>query len=550
MNTRKRMLALLLGAALLVSCLTGCGKKEEPVSDVETDGVPTISIGVKQSANVEDYDTNEFTLWLEEQLGINLEFVYFSSNGSEATQQLSLMMSGGETLPDILWYFNLGDTAVLEYGEDGYLVDLAPYFGQYSQHFDEAISKISVEDDKEKVLQLGTDPDSGAMYGFPCYQHSSGPDNATNHILINTKWLEAVGEDMPSTPEELHTVLKKFAAMDPNGNGMADEMPMVGSTKIARGDTLEWVINAYIHCNDQYFWNAENGKISVPYTTDEYREALIFLNQLYKEDLISPTVFSISKNDEMKEILTPSTGPAIAGITAGHISLIHNADNETLFEYAYAPALDAGTGKGGYRLQSGSTFRYSSYITTDCEDPVTAFKLLDFLCSEEAFLFMRYGVEGRDWEYAEEGMLDMFGNQATINLIDSAIFSSQNNVCWHALDSTVADYSSYTMYSPDLNSGSFTDRFNAWKDDFTAALFQDEIKDELVFDIVYPGSYSEELADLSSPIVSYIAEARAIFVSGTMDPSNDQHWNEYLNNLETLGLSRYIEITQECYDNM
>ena len=74
----KKIIALLLVLVTLFT-LVSCGKKEQTPSEAETDGVPTISIGVKQSANVEDYDTNEFTLWLEEQLGINLEFVYFSS---------------------------------------------------------------------------------------------------------------------------------------------------------------------------------------------------------------------------------------------------------------------------------------------------------------------------------------------------------------------------------------------------------------------------------------------------------------------------------------
>ena len=44
---------------------------------------------------------------------------------------------------------------------------------------------------------------------------------------INTKWLEAVGMEMPTTVDELHDVLVAFKDKDPNGNGQADEIPHV-----------------------------------------------------------------------------------------------------------------------------------------------------------------------------------------------------------------------------------------------------------------------------------------------------------------------------------
>ncbi|MBR3641805.1 MAG: extracellular solute-binding protein [Oscillibacter sp.] len=547
----KKYLAFLLAIVTLAACMTGCGKKE-PAPKGNDGEVPTITIGIKQNPNTEDYETNAFTKFIEENVGVNLDFVYFSNNASEATQQLSLMMAGGEKLPDILWFFTLSKPAMMEYGTDGYFIDLAPYFGtEHSKHFDEAVSQISIEADKAKILKMGTDPETGALYGFPCYQHSSGADNATNHISINKAWLEAVGAEIPTTPDELYDVLKKFATMDPNGNGKKDELPMVGSTKVSRADTLEWITNAYIYNNKQHFFDIDNGKLTVPYVQPEYREALIFMNKLYKEGLISPQVFTIASTDEMKEVMTPTDGPAIAGITGGHILLCYNDNNDTVFEYEYLPALDAGTGKGGYRQQADAVYRYSTFITSDCENPDLAFDVLDFMCSREALLFMRYGVEGTDWDYAEEGMLDNFGKQAVVQVYDNTVFSSQNNQCWHNLDSTIVDYSVVGMYSPkDSTDESFNSRVTRWKDDWILDMLQDGIKDELVFSVVYPGSKTEEISDLATPISSYVMEARALFVTGTKDPNSDKDWNDYLKDLEALGLTRYRDLVQECYDMM
>ena len=119
---KKRIAALLLVVCTLLGCLSGCGKKDEPSKELEPGEIPTITVGLKQNANVSDYETNEFTLWIEEQLGVNLEFMLLSSNNSEAVQQISLMMAGGEKLPDIIWGLTLSKTAIMEYGEDGYLV--------------------------------------------------------------------------------------------------------------------------------------------------------------------------------------------------------------------------------------------------------------------------------------------------------------------------------------------------------------------------------------------------------------------------------------------
>jgi hypothetical protein len=64
-----------------------------------------------QHANTEDYATNDYTLWVEEQTGVNLEFVYFSADNAEAMTQLNLMVAGNEELPDVLWYFTGMDMA-------------------------------------------------------------------------------------------------------------------------------------------------------------------------------------------------------------------------------------------------------------------------------------------------------------------------------------------------------------------------------------------------------------------------------------------------------
>ena len=71
---------------------------------------------------------------------------------------------------------------------------------------------------------------------FSGFSGSSGSTGILSliHILykiwINQTWLDNLGLDVPTTTEELYTVLKAFKENDPNGNGIQDEYPLVGGT--------------------------------------------------------------------------------------------------------------------------------------------------------------------------------------------------------------------------------------------------------------------------------------------------------------------------------
>ena len=57
---------------------------------------------------------------------------------------------------------------------------------------------------------------------------------------------------------------------------------------------VEFLVNAFVYCNDTNVFNVTDGKVWVPYTTDECRQALIYLNKLYSEGLLSPLFYTIS----------------------------------------------------------------------------------------------------------------------------------------------------------------------------------------------------------------------------------------------------------------
>ena len=149
-----KILALLLCLVLTLGCLTACGGSEETdesLAEIEIPTAPTnqvseddwlpfvgddeevsLTIGLVGKANVPNYETNAYTLMLEELSGIDIKFQYFTGSSVDAMTQFSLMAAAEEPLPDMLWGLGSVSTqTVFEFGQDGYLVDMKPYFDHF-----------------------------------------------------------------------------------------------------------------------------------------------------------------------------------------------------------------------------------------------------------------------------------------------------------------------------------------------------------------------------------------------------------------------------------
>lgn len=572
-KTMKKALAAILCILMLLGALSGCGGNEKPGDTPDTtpenpaaapqapdssgtsdeDWLPlvkdgekaTLTIGLQQVATVENYETNAFTKYLEEQSGIDLEFVYFSSDIDEAMTQLSLMVSGNEKLPDILWSFqNIDKAAVFEYGEEGYFIDLTSYFTDYGHFFWEAYNRLS-QQDQDNIFALGTDPSTGGFYGFPHYG-SRDMDSFLTLTSINQTWLDKLGLTAPTTTDELYDVLKAFATQDPNGNGTADEIPLVGRAKSWRGDATDYIVNAFVYCDPEYLFNVDDsGQLWAPFDTDEYREAMKYINKLCSEGLLSTLNFTATAHSELIPVVTPANGTALTGIFAGHPLLICENGNEVLYEYTALPPLKDATGKGGYQVAKAPWLVYSSFITCDCENPELAFKFLDLFCADESVRRMRWGEEGVDWERSEGE--NQFGTISQVKVINNAAFSS-GNTTWQMNGSAITIPENY---SPIANyDETWAGREFSLEVALMNACLSAPQPDEVVYELVYTQEENEVVSEFKQLLQDYLLESRAQFATGVLDPNSDADWQTYLNNLESLGLPRILEVSQAAYTRM
>lgn len=542
----KKWIALLLCLATLVTLLAGCGKKEETVSDqpgaatsgdAAADGV-TITIGLPRSALVTDYDNNAFTNWLEEQTGCNIQFQYFQASTSDAKTQLSTMMVSGEKLPDILYNFQLSDDLIKEYGDDGYFLDLRDYYADregVSRVFWERLQEIPEEEQVTNVRRM-TDVENGAMYSLPCIQ-TSDIDTMDYQMWINQTWLDELGLQAPTNPDELYEVLKAFKQRDP------DCVPLAGIENSMGGDVINWIVNMFTYCDDTRRWNVdETGKLYMPYTTDDYRQALIYMHKLVQEGLMTPLCWTI-KIQEMQALTSPADNDPMVGIFAGHLTLHVTPGSEVLYNYKPLDLF-------GNAVINENINRRSTFITTDCENPDAAFALAMALYSKEAGWRLRYGEQGVNWDYADAGTESYLGKPAEIKILDDP-FAKLNSCLW-------GDMAASLLTDAEGESAEKVESTDAWADykntivaeqvaNYHAAAEANNPK-TLCPPLIQTTQEKDEILQIKSDVLTIINKCRAQFANGELDPNDDAAWNDYLAQLDTLGLAQYQAQSQAIYD--
>ena len=78
---------------------------------------------------------------------------------------------------------------------------------------------------------------------------------------------------MPKTTAEFKRVLEAFKTQDPNGNGIADEIPLSGSTEDFGVHIVPFLINGFIYDDDRDYLMLKDGKVGPRRTSRNGRKA-------------------------------------------------------------------------------------------------------------------------------------------------------------------------------------------------------------------------------------------------------------------------------------
>ena len=585
---KRKFLASVLAASMLMTVLTGCGDTEVKSSEVTSEtqttsettasevvagfehdpilnevGVEpisketvTLTIGIRQHSNVENYDTNKLTKMLEEIANVDLEFVEYPN--AEMADKIRLMAAGGgDELPDI-FIFALDDATVNNLAENEMIIPLDDYYENCSIYYKEGFERVLKEQgtDLYKLIEAG----DGHIYTIPKYNETL-TNPAQGRIWVYQPWLDAVGmkaEDIKTT-DDFYKMLEAFKTQDPNGNGKADEIPALGtgldnSAGSNGGAFIDAMMSAYLPCTSSLsYLIANEGKISVSYSQAAWKDGIKYLKSLCEKGLYDPVSFTTS-TDSFKTIMN-SEGDQLVGCFA---SLSPSFIQKSHASYGKWVLLEPLTGPEGvcttpYKPDVPTN---GAFITMNCEHPELAFRLLDLMGREDIAITSRWGIEGENWSYVK----DLTGAEYA-NYDFSKTFSGypayfcQTNSCWN-----VAQNNHWQNINPTFRTAEVVGSYYAGtiagvqEGDYNLELaaklasYEAVKPAEVIAKIKYSAEVQVEASELSNALWKYVTEKTALWITGAADV--DAEWEDYLSELDKIGLPRYLELTQEAYDSM
>lgn len=555
MNTKKckRVLSLSLIMIMILLSFSGCGKgKKQNDGDVGTEGKKereTLTIGIQTYSFITDYKDNYLTKKLEEELDINIEFHLLSADSSEVATQLSLLASANQKMPDIICTGSISAEAVLEYGSKGIFVPLNDWITdpQKAPNF----NSIASEEDRQAMLKAATSAD-GNIYSLVTFEPEIW--NLTPYrMYINEVWLNQLGQKVPTTTEEYYQVLKAFTEGDPNGNGKKDEIGVYGITAGTYGENVVIpLMNSFIYMNGVGLTLDEEGKnVMAPFAQDEWKEGLTYLNKLCTEGLLPASIFTDDRTQFMS-VLNNEEANLVGSLSTGSLSRWNNYDtNENGQEFVMMPPL---AGPEGKAYSPFMEYRPAPiwFITSSCKNPELALKLGDLFYRKDFSNTARYGEEGIDWTtdeavlsnpqysnaYIAAGIAD---NITLVKLKD--IWSENNNKFWRNINPRYASiedgntWANAVEYDPDIKSSRF------YADNY--AYNYPAHPEKLLPSLTYTNEEAKEQAEIVVNITTYVNQSMAQFITGALPLSE---WDNYIKELERMGLSTWLSNAQAAYE--
>jgi putative aldouronate transport system substrate-binding protein len=384
------------------------------------------------------------------------------------------------------------------------------------------------------TLNLSTFPGKG-VYSLPLV-FGFMPKSAVT-MMINKSWLDTLGLEVPQTLEELSDVLLAFYEGDPNGNGEADEIP------------LDWPSEAYVHAHDIFVLTGaygvvdnqtddmqvvKDGVVSFLYVEDAYYKIIQYLHDLYSNNLINPEVFT---NDySAAGVLSAQGEIARVGVTTGWSPASRvgqYADQYIVLDQLKVSADSEITPLWPSNPAQLNVFPNVCELTIACEEPEAAMRLINHMYSYDFTIQDYYGSFPDNTIKYDDGTYEI--------LVPEDGTTIEQNKWENALVNYGPGFFSDELESMTKAPGEILGRVEIDK-------VYDDNRPELVniFPIVkYDAETSEELIYLKTDIKKLVVQKMAEWV---VNGGIEEEWENYLSDLDKMGLPRMQEIYQKAYD--
>ena len=532
---KRRLMAAAMAAVMLTGTLAGCSAKSETsgteaakgdagTSQAQTEETLEGSLVSKEpkeftvflNFNNMPFDSN-WQVWQEaaKRTNISLKGTISLSNSNEE-EAFNLMMSSGN-LADIIGYVDASSLEKL--GRDGGMIPLNDLIKEHAPN----IQKVLDEDARFRQTAYSLD---GNIYQIPKNQELK----AAEFWWIRQDWLDKLNLKAPTTVDELHDVLYAFRNEDPNGNGLKDEIPLFDRAGWKQPDEYLYLWDTSLE------FYPRDGKMKYEPLEENFKTGVSNMIKWYQEGLIDPEIFT--RGASSRDTLL---GGDLGGCTHDWVSTANY--NSTLQETipgfqmaAIAPPAD----QNGVVKERVSRYPGVGWgISSQCKDPVTVIKFMDYFFTEEGSDLMNWGIEGdtftRDADGSKHFTDTVLQSELTpIGYLRSIGAQYRIGMCQDG------DYEYATMKEDGIEANKLYNGHDEWFDDSLPPYLDGKMA------LKYTSDDEAEYKNIMASIKPYVDEKFQSWILGVND--FDSEYDTFIKELTARGIDRALEINQKAYD--
>lgn len=523
----KKFLSVLLSVCILLSLTTAVLADSTAPKNWLCDEKTTLKVITYDAVNnsyLPPSNDLPFWQWMEDYTNVKVDWEVHSNADYETI--ISTKLAAAELDTDVIVIKGLDKTN--QAGKNGLLIDVAPYYDTLWSNI-----KAYTENENPALYQNIKNAD-GSIYGV-----CGMVEPQVGHVIYmyNTQWMDKLNLEIPKTLEEFDAVLTAMKqAGDINENGKDDELILTGSG-ISSLDIIGNSFGLEVYEDWDAFAADDQGVVYPEYTSEKMREYFRYLNKLYAQGLLDPSITNTSANEMSEKIAADKVGVFIYysafAITYGSLT---SAGQATPMDCHYTLGVPlAGSDGEPYLMRREKGDGTVGAVSASSKNAELALKWLDVLIADPVVLKTRtFGFEGQDWEYNTQGEMDLI--------------YPEDGSTWNIAKKGCGQITLPFIQTADqlMNSKK---QYQWYMDQY--AILTDEQNNYFISPSVpHIASFSDEEQEkidmVKTDLVSYFKEMRAKFITG--EANIDTDWDSFVKTLESMGLDAFTSVYQSVYD--
>lgn len=512
---KKKIISVLLIASVLLA-LSACNQSNAPNPETNTETEEQL-FGNDTELNIvvgshPSWPYNEnwvFWRYFKESVGgkINVQAI----PSTEFTTKVTLMMTSPDTLPDLLHV--ISKFVIDKFALTGAFVAIDDNLDKMS-NYKKLWDSVPENERKDKLaLRLSGD---GKTYFPQVY--------GTERMSSNQTWMyrkdvfEKEGITVPETMEELVDVARTLKKIYP------DSYPIL----INNYNTIATIGPEWAPYFQHYaYYDFDTGEWHFGAWEDTMRDIVEFFIKLREEGIVAPDFLTM--NSKSWEELVSTDRGFIMPTYVVRIDFFNKANRTRNPDYTWEamepPRADAPNGQNLIAKASPNATGYAVCNTRKQERIDNAFKLLDWMYTDEAAELMSWGKKGETYEIMADGERRFLVEEG-----------STPREKYGALS-----YGLYQRIDPDVCFQFASDEQNAALE---AALGYTEEKVNPKFWMAFSDEEMTRREELRPTIEAYTDEMIAKFIMKIVPLSE---WDNFKKNLKDMGVDEFLSIHESAY---